>query len=211
MVRLLLIRHGETEYNLNKRYCGFSNPPLNAYGISQVKILAKKIRSYEVSVVYSSDLLRAKQTAQLLFPDHQIKVTPDFREYNFGIFEGLTYSEIMKSYPLLYQNWVNDPLNIRIPEGEGPGEFKKRVFDALYSVISLNKDKTVALVAHSGPIKLILCKMLGYGFEKFYELEQQNATFSVIDYLDNCIPVTVKTGGSSYFLARGNGGSGGSG
>lgn len=204
MARLLLIRHGETEYNFNKRYCGFSDPPLNTSGISQVKSLAKKMRGYEVSPVYSSDLLRAKQTAEILFPGHQIKITPDFREYNFGIFEGLTYSEIMENYPTLYRNWISNPLNSLLPESEGFEEFKKRVFDALSSTISLNKDKTIALVTHSGPIRLILCKTLGCGFEKFWEANQKNATFSVIDYSDDCVPVAVKVDESLYSLAGGD-------
>lgn len=191
MIRLLLIRHGETEYNLNKRYCGFSDPPLNTSGISQVKSLAKKMRSYEISAVYSSSLLRAKQTAEILFPGHQIKTTPDFHEYNFGIFEGLTYDEIMERYPRLYQNWIRDPSSVLIPGGEEFRDFRKRVSSALSSIISLNKNKIIALVSHSGPIRLILCEALRYGLERFWETEHNNAAFTVIDYPQGLPPIKV--------------------
>ena len=101
MARLILIRHGETDYNSNRRYCGFSNPSLNAFGILQVKSLVKQLKEFDVVAVYSSDLLRAAQTAKAVFPKHQIKTILDFRELNFGIFEGLNYSEIMERYPEL--------------------------------------------------------------------------------------------------------------
>lgn len=201
MTRLLLIRHGETEYNLNKRYCGFSDPPLNTSGILQVKSLAKKLKGYEVSAAYSSDLLRAKQTAEILFPGYQIKTMPDFREYNFGIFEGLTYGEIMENYLTLYRDWIDNPSGVLLPSGEEFKAFKKRVCDALISVVSSNKDGTITLVTHSGPIRLILCEARGCGFEKFWEANQGNATFSVIDYSDDCVPMAIEVDESLHSLA----------
>ncbi|MBN1353847.1 MAG: histidine phosphatase family protein [Candidatus Omnitrophica bacterium] len=125
-------------------------------------------------------------------------------EYNFGIFEGLTYSEIMENYPTLYRNWISNPLNILFPEGEGFEEFKKRVFDALSLIVSLNKDKTIAIVTHSGPIRLILCEARGCGFEKFWEANQGNATFSVIDYSDDCIAVAVEVDEFLHLLTKGD-------
>jgi broad specificity phosphatase PhoE len=192
MTRLLLIRHGETDYNLNRRYCGFSNPSLNIFGISQAENLTRELKDFGVTAVYSSDLLRATQTAEILFPKHQIKTIPDFREYNFGVFEGLTYDEIIKNHPKLYRDWINNHSSVMLPGGEGFEEFKKRVCSALSSTISLNKDKTIALVTHSGPIRLILCKALGCGFEKFWKASQGNATFSVIGYSDDCVAETIK-------------------
>lgn len=191
MTRLLLIRHGETDYNLNKRYCGFSNPPLNICGISQAKSLVKQLKDFEVAAVYSSDLLRAFQTAKIVFPKFQIKTMPEFREFNFGIFEGLNYGEIMERYPRLYQDWIKDPLNVLIPNGEEFREFRKRVSSALSSIISLNRNKTIALFSHSGPIRLILCEVVGYGLEKFWEIDHNNAAFTVIDYPQVSPPMEV--------------------
>lgn len=200
MTRLLLIRHGETDYNLNKRYCGFSNPPLNVFGISQAESLAKQLKSFDVVVVYSSDLLRATQTAEIVFPKFQIKTMPDFREFDFGVFEGLSYSEIIESYPELYRNWIRDPSNVFLPNGEEFGEFRKRISSALSSIISLNRNKTIALVTHSGPIRLILCKVLGYGLERFWEVSHENAAFSIIDYPEGCTPITMKVNESLHLL-----------
>lgn len=192
MTKLLLIRHAETDDNLNKRYCGFSNPPLNVFGIAQAKNLARQLKDFEVTAVYASSLLRATQTAEIVFPDFEIKTMPEFQEYNFGIFEGLTHSEIVENYPTLYRDWISNPSNILLPKSERFEEFKKRVYGALSSIISLNKNKTIALISHSGPIRLILCEVRGLSLEKFWEVSQRNATFSVIDYSDNCVPVAVK-------------------
>ena len=192
MTRLLLIRHGETDYNSNRRYCGFSNPSLNAFGISQARSLAKQLKDFDVVAAYSSDLLRAVQTTEFLFPGYQIKTMLDFRELNFGIFEGLNYSEIMERYPRLYQDWIRDPSNVLLPNGEEFGEFRKRVSSALSSIISLNRNKTIALVTHSGPIRLILCEVLGYGLERFWEVNHENAAFSIIDYPEGCTPIAIR-------------------
>ncbi len=205
MTRLLLIRHGETDYNSNRRYCGFSNPPLNVSGVLQVKSLIKQLKDFDVVAVYSSDLLRAVQTAETVFPKHQIKTMLDFRELNFGIFEGLNYSEIMERYSGLYQNWIRDPSNVLLPNGEEFGEFRKRVSSALFSIISLNRNKTIALVTHNGPIRLILCEALGYGLERFWEVSHENAAFSIIDYLEGCTPIAIRINEFLLLLTRDGG------
>jgi alpha-ribazole phosphatase len=192
MARLLLIRHGQTDYNLNRRYCGFSNPSLNASGVAQAKSLARQLKEFDITTVYSSDLSRAMQTAEILFPGHQIKTTPNFREFNFGIFEGLNYAEITERYPKLYHNWLANPLNVSIPEGEKFADFRNRVDSELTSVISSNRNKTIALVTHSGTIRLILCKVLRYALERFWEISHENAAFSIIDYPEGCMPIAIR-------------------
>ncbi len=198
MTRLLLIRHGQTDYNLNKRYCGFSNPPLNVFGISQAESLAKQLKSFDVTAVYSSDLLRAVQTAEIIFPKFQIKTVLDFREFNFGIFEGLNYDELIERHRGLYQDWIRDPSNVLIPNGEEFREFRKRVISALPFIISLNRNKTIALVTHSGPIRLILCEACGYGLERFWEVDHNNAAFTIIDYPQGMSLIVVSIKESLY-------------
>lgn len=205
MTKLILIRHGETDYNANRRYCGFSNPPLNASGVAQANSLARQMKEFDITMVYSSDLSRAMQTAEILFPGHQIKTTPNFRELNFGIFEGLSYSVIMERYPELYRDWIRDPSNVLLPNGEGFGGFRKRISSALSSIISSNRNKTISLVTHSGPIRLILCESLGYGLEKFWEVGHENAAFSVIDYPEGCTPIAIRINEPLHLLTRDNG------
>ena len=198
MTRLILIRHGETEYNLQARYCGCSNPPLNNKGKRQSELLANRLKNQRIDKVYSSDLLRAYQSAKIIFKDMPIERTKKFRELKFGIFEGLTYEQIMKLYPVLYTQWIDDPLKVRISEGEDMEDLSKRVEQKLLSILTLHKDKTIAVVTHGGPIKVILCRLPGFGFKKFWEIGQKNGALNIIDFFEGTEPHAVKINDISH-------------
>jgi len=114
MTRLILIRHGQTDYHLENKYCGFSNPSLNKNGIWQSEKLAAELKSAKVNKVYSSDLKRAYEAAAIIFKGNPIEKTPEFCEMNFGIFEGLRYEEIVQKHAQAYKNWIDNPMKVRI-------------------------------------------------------------------------------------------------
>ena len=184
MVRLILIRHGETDYNLQSRYCGFSNPSLNNRGIWQAKMLAAKLEGTRIDKVYSSDLKRAYETAKIIFGNSPIEKTADFREMNFGLFEGLKYEQIIEKYPKLCGDWIDILPKIRIPKGEGLKDLSKRVKKRLFSILSRHKDKTIALVTHGGPIRIILCDALKKDLKAFWQIEQKSAALNIVDYVN---------------------------
>ncbi len=184
MVRLIIIRHGETDYNLESRYCGFSNPSLNNRGIWQAKMLAVKLKGVRIDKVYSSDLKRAYETAKIIFGNSPIEKTADFREMNFGLFEGLKYEQIIKKYPKLYGDWIDILPKIKIPKGEGLKDLGKRVKKRLFSILSRHKDKTIALVTHGGPIRIILCDALKKDLKAFWQIEQKSAALNIVDYVN---------------------------
>lgn len=196
-MRLILIRHGQTDYNLQNRYCGFSNPALNKKGIEQAKKLAVKLKSLNVDKAYSSDLKRAFQTAKIIFRSLPIERVPDFREMNFGIFEGLSYEEIIKINPELYRKWIESPAKVKIPDAEGLRDLNKRVKERLAHVFFQNKNKTIAVVTHSGPIKVILCGILRYGLKQFWQIEQDLGALNIIDYRWRLPPLIVKMNDTS--------------
>ncbi len=182
MTRLILIRHGETDYNLEKRYCGFGNPPLNSKGIWQAKKLAVRLKGLNVDRVYSSDLDRAYETAKIIFRNNSIEKAKDLREMNFGLFEGLKHEEIIKTHAKLYRNWIDNPLRVKVPSGEGLVELERRVKKRLFLILCQDVGKTIALVSHGGPIKIILCQALKFGLESFWKVEQEIGTLRIIDY-----------------------------
>ena len=202
MTRLILIRHGETDYNLQNRYCGFSNPCLNDKGISQSRSLAMRLSDYKIDRVYSSDLKRALQSAKIIFKNYHIEEMADFREMNFGIFEGLKYEEIIKKYPEIYQEWIDNPMCTRVPEGEGLKELTRRVIEQVDRIISQYKDKTIAIVTHGGPIRKILCTSLGYGMDMFWQIEQDIAALNIIEYSKELIPAIIKMNDTSHLLLK---------
>lgn len=202
MTRLILIRHGETDYNLQNRYCGFTNPPLNNSGILQSKRLAAGLKDIRIDKVYSSDLKRAYQTAEIIFENNPIEKLADFREMNFGIFEGLRYEEIAKTHPKLYRNWISNPVKVKIPNGEGLKDLRKRVKQGLSFILSQNKDRTIALVAHGGPIRVVLCEALKFGLKMFWLIGQEFAALNIIDYVKESQALVLRLNDTSYLLTK---------
>lgn len=158
--RLLLIRHAQTEWNFERRYCGFVDIGLNEQGINQAKRLSARLTGEEIHKVYSSDRKRAVQTAEIIFNARDLEKTPDLREVHFGIFEGLTYKEIMGKYPEIYIKWIENPFSVIIPKGEGLFDFKTRALNAFTNIVGLNQNKTVAVVSHGGVISMVINDIL---------------------------------------------------
>ena len=183
MARLILIRHGETDYNSQNRYCGFSDPPLNNKGIRQVEKLMAKLKNISIDKVYSSDLKRAYQTAEIIFKNKPIEKAKNFREMNFGIFEGLKYEQIVKRYPEIYRKWIDNPAAVGIPQGENIKDLSKRITEELFGIFSCHRGKTIAVVTHAGPIKIILCNMLKYGAKMFWKIEVKPASLNIVEFV----------------------------
>jgi alpha-ribazole phosphatase len=190
-MRLILIRHGATDCSRARRYCGCSDPPLNDEGIRQARHLAVRLKGTRIDRVYSSDLERARQTAEIVFPKHAIELAADWREMNFGLFEGLTHEQIMDRYPTLYQAWISNPIEVKIPEGEGLCDLNKRVQESISAAVSQHEGGTVAVVTHGGPIRVALCDALRLGPALFWQVEQALGAWNAIDYAEGMLPVVA--------------------
>jgi len=202
VIRLILIRHAQTDYSLQNRYCGFSNPSLNNKGIWQSKKLADRLGNLSSVKVYSSDFKRAYQTAKIIFRNNSIEKAADFREMNFGLFEGLKYEEIVRKYPKLYRDWVDNPEKVRIPAGERLKDLNKRVKERLSFILSQYEGKTLAVVTHGGPIKVILCDALKFDVNMFWKIRQEISALNIIDYAKESSPVVVKMNDISHLSAE---------
>jgi alpha-ribazole phosphatase len=178
--KLILIRHGETDWNLKRKYCGFLDIGINEEGKKQARKLYERLKEEKIQKVYSSDRKRTIQTAKIIFKKIKIEKIPDLREMHFGIFEGLTYRQIMKRYPLVYKKWLKDPYDTAIPEGEELREFKKRIVRAFKEIIALNKNKTVAVVAHGGVISAFLNHILKS--KNFWDHLPNSSSLSIVEY-----------------------------
>ena len=197
MTKLILIRHGQTDANVNKQYCGFSDSPLNSKGKLQAKQLKDQFKDIKIDAFYSSDLARAVETAQIIFPNEPIKVMKNFREYNFGVFEGLTYVQIMVHYSDIYSKWINDPSTESIPEGDSYITFSERIREGLQLLLEENDGKRIVLVTHSGPIRLMLSDALNYEPDMFWKIKQDNAVINIINFNETAVEVEMT---NSQFL-----------
>lgn len=169
--KLILIRHGETDWSRQKKYCGLTDIDLNQKGIARAKKTALEIKNEKIYKIYSSDSKRAYNFAKLIFKNMPIENLTSLREINFGIFEGLTYAQAARKFPEIYKKWLSDPANTPIPKGESLSEMAKRIKKLLNSISTNNKNKTLALVTHAGPIKVILCQALKLPLNKIWQIE----------------------------------------
>ena len=181
--KLILIRHGETDWSCQKRYCGFTDAPLNQRGRDQARQLSKRLKEKKVHKVYSSDMKRTVEFANIVFEDAPIEQFPGLREMNFGIFEGLTYQEIIDRYPEIYTKWIDAPLDITIPGGEGLKDLSKRTRKTLAEILSCNKNRTVFIFSHAGPISVILCDILKLDLREVWKIKQDLANMSVVEFV----------------------------
>ena len=153
MISLVFIRHGATKGNLEKRYIGRTDEPLCDIGIEQ----ALKLKKYNFPQehIFVSPMKRAIQTAKLIFPESKYAIVEDFRETDFGVFEGKSASELSENKE--YKMWIESMCLAPIPNGESITKFKERCISAFRKIIeSLPDNAEVSFVVHGGVIMAIL-------------------------------------------------------
>ncbi len=158
--KLILIRHGETFANRQKRYIGITESRITSYGKYQARCLQKRISTGVIDKIFASSSGRAVDFAKIIFAKKQIQTLSELREMNFGIFEGLTFSQVTRKYPQIYDKWLKNPQRFGVPRAESFVDFKARIYKVFKKIISNNAGKTVAVVTHGGPIRLILSRFL---------------------------------------------------
>lgn len=171
-IKLILIRHLQTDYNLKKRYCGFTDIGLNKNGRLEAKKLREELKCLNPEKVYCSDLKRGRQTAGLIFgKNYPVEKRQSLREINFGEWEGLNHAQILKKYPLLYPKWLNNPYEADIPAGEKTKDFSRRIKKEFEYIIKTNPHKLVAVITHLGVLRLILNTILKIEKKDFWKLK----------------------------------------
>ena len=157
-LRLLLVRHGLTDWNVNKRFQGQTNVPLNETGIRQAQALGDRIAGETIDHIYASDLDRARHTARFISQHHHcsLKFDPALRELNFGDWEGLTYQQIQDRDPQRLKAWNLDLYENGPPAGESLRALTARISSFLDMLFKEHSDETVLLVTHGGCLQ-VLC------------------------------------------------------
>lgn len=147
---LLLVRHGETDWNREHRIQGHTDVPLNAAGLAQAEALARELADTTLEAVYASDLARARTTAEAVarLQGLDVVLDPDLREKNFGSWEGLTDVEIAERFP--------DAARGRWGDGETTGQVATRVLGALERIRARHDGGPVLVVSHGGAIRTVL-------------------------------------------------------
>jgi alpha-ribazole phosphatase len=201
-MKLILIRHGETLWNAQKRYCGSTDIGLSAKGKKQARRLKEKLNGTSVHKIYTSGRKRAIQTAKIIFQGAKINNMPDLNETHFGIFEGLTYGEIVKKHPKLYKSWLGNPTEVKIPGAEEIKQFCLRVRESLSLILSRHQNESIVVITHGGPIRVILCDALKYNLKDFWQIEQDIGALNIIEYSEELEPRVIKMNDTSHLLIK---------
>ncbi len=180
MTRLVLIRHGVTEWNKKKRYCGHKDVGLSYEGKFQAKLLSSRLNAIRFDKIYCSNKKRAMQTARMLFKQTKIIQDRSLREINFGVLEGLKHEEIMQKYADTYKKWLKDSFKNSIPKAEAMNAFKKRIGDVFERIIRSNPGKTIAVVCHGGVIGIFVNGILKN--RNFWRCVPSPASVTMIEY-----------------------------
>ncbi len=164
-LRVYFLRHGETDWNLRGLYQGHTDVSLNERGRRQARLVAAKLRGVIYDNVYTSDLRRARETAQIIMPQIGVEAaTPlgGLRELNFGAWEGLSFAEVELNYPKECQRIFTEPLVFQPTAGETVTAMNSRVVKAWKRILWDNhRSGTIMIVTHDGPIRALWGHWLG--------------------------------------------------
>jgi len=180
MTELILVRHGETEWNVAEVFRGQIDLDLNETGIKQSEMLAAYLSTLAIEAIYSSPLQRAQKTAEIIASPHKLKVNvePDLVDFNFGKWQGLSHQEVKERYGELYAKWINHPEQVRMPSGETLEDVRIRIIRFRNKVVE-NHGGTVVIVGHRVVNKVIICALLGLDNSHFWKIRQDTCGISI--------------------------------
>ncbi len=164
---IILIRHGETEWNSQKRMQGHSNSDLSSVGQAQIQALGQWMKNVPFDHIYSSDSLRAKQTAEAItqFSGHELQFDQRLREKNLGVFEGLTSEEARERHPEVFRLFKTAGSKYVIDEGESTQQLQDRALEIVDEIRIKHPEERVLLVTHGGFIRVVMKHSLGLSLE----------------------------------------------
>jgi len=183
-MRIYLVRHGETEWNRVRQFQGRSDLPLNQEGKKQVRALALALKNKPLMAIYTSPLIRAFETARQIKVYHPL--VPIFEEkglieMHLGEFDGMKVQDWAEKYPDIRKVWNENPASVKMPGGESLKEVQDRAKKTLERITRIHSpDDTILLSSHNFVNLTILCDVLKIPLNRFRELRQNNAAFSVI-------------------------------
>jgi len=160
---IILIRHGETEWNSQKRMQGHSNSDLSEVGMGQIQALGELMKNVSFDHIYSSDSLRTRQTAEAItqYSGHTLQFDQRIREKNLGVFEGLTSTEAKERHPEIYRLFKTAGANYVIDEGESTQQLLERALEFIEEIRLRHPQERVVMVTHGGVVRVLMKHSLG--------------------------------------------------
>jgi len=193
MTQFILVRHGQTEWNVGNRFRGRADLLLDETGLRQALAAARYLKDWPVAAVYSSPLKRTLETAAIIARHLSLPVTSleGLVDIDFGAWQGLSPDEAAKQDPGLYGLWLGSPQKVRFPGGESLEDVRHRVLGAVESLAADHRDQIVVLVSHMVVCKVLMCAMLGLGDASFWQVRQDVCALNSFQIIDGIPSVSV--------------------
>ena len=203
MTEIIIIRHGETEWNKTGCFQGHSDVPLSAEGRAQAAMLGENLAVDHVDMIYASDLTRAMETAAPLAQRFGLEVIsdPQLRELNFGAWEGRNFNDVNAENPNAMKNFYTDPEQADIPESEPFPEFQRRIAGRVREIVAQERGKRIVIVSHGASIRILLADILSMPIRSIWHLSQLNTAVNKIRFEDDGFAVVTLMNDTSHLRA----------
>jgi alpha-ribazole phosphatase len=180
---IYLLRHGEVAGAQTRRFIGHLDVPLSARGEEQCEAQARRLRGAGLTAVFSSDLTRARRSAEIIGAPHGLapRIVPALREMAMGRWEGLTAAEIRAREPEAFENWMARVGEFPFPEGESVPDLLARAAPAFDAIVGAHGGQPIAVVAHGGTNRALLCRALGLPLGRLLAFGQDYGTLNVLE------------------------------
>lgn len=187
MTEFYLLRHGQTNSNIQGTYLGHTDVPLNENGKQQAADAAEQFKKIALNAIYTSPLIRAVQTAQEVsryHPKISVTMSYDVQERDYGVFDDLTQKQIQKQYPDQYQTWMRQWLTYQIPEGESAEDVHLRVKRFFERAIDAHMGQKILIVTHLGVARHMMSYLLGLDIQESWHFSLENGKYAHISVTD---------------------------
>ncbi len=183
-MNLVLVRHGETDWNKLGKFQGQNDVALNSLGMVQATETARAVAEYKHSAVYSSPLRRTIQVAEEIsrIGGKPVVGVEDLQELNLGDLEGVSGEEIRANWPGVLATWREDPAGVSMPNGESLVELQERAWNALTELEEAHPEEgNLIIVSHNFVIRVLVCQVLGLHLENFHRTTLSLGSISVVE------------------------------
>jgi broad specificity phosphatase PhoE len=191
MTELILARHGEAAWNVEKIFRGRVDANLDDVGVRQAELLGRYLSNWQLEAIYSSPLRRALDTANMIARYQKVAVgnAEGLTDFDYGEWQSLPEQEVRKLYPALLNEWHSNPHKVRMPGGETLEDVRRRSVKAIHGVLARHNGN-VLLVSHRVVIKVLVCHLLGLDNSHFWNIRQDICGITVFNYVDGSFVLT---------------------
>jgi len=191
MAKIILARHGETVWNIEKIYRGRADVNLDEMGIKQAELLGNYLSNWGLEAIYSSPLRRALDTANIVarYQKIGVQIAEGLIDFDYGEWQALPEQEVKKLYPALLNEWHNNPHKVRMPGGDSLEDVRGRAIEVVNDVLSKYQG-SVLLVSHRVVNKVLICSLLGLDNSHFWNINLDVGGITIFNYVDRRFVLT---------------------